>query len=149
MNQEKKLLLDANNNRGKNDEISIRTIVVAVCVIGVTIFMFLFWLFVAPYLNEKSGYTTEDIYFGSCEGAVRDMNFEPLDNSTVLFYRIEDGVISGVITTDEYGEFDFSNIPIGTYNITASKKGYKSKTIGYITISRNEVSYIYFNLEIG
>lgn len=49
--------------------------------------------------------------------------------------------------TDQSGEFNFSNVPAGTYSITVSFVSYETKTVTEIVVKANEVTYINISLD--
>lgn len=134
------------NDENKNKS-NLAIIVVGLFLVISLVTMILAWYFGALYLTEKINRNVEEEYYGSCTGAVRNINFEPISNATVTFYLKDENVITGVVTTDKNGEFNVDELPVGKYYIIASKKGYKSVTLSAIKISVSSTACVYFNLE--
>ena len=75
---------------------------------------------------------------GNISGKVINKTGAPIENATVEADKYS-------TTTDKYGNYIISNIPAGTYTVTASKEGYKSLSKEVMVIA-NETVMLNFTL---
>lgn len=95
---------------------------------------FLFFTFLSIF----SGFAQET---GTIKGKIISSDGFPIAGITIKF---ETSKIS--IITDESGEFEFQNFPVGTNNIALEGVGFK-KQFKEIKVNKNEISLIEFKLE--
>src|SRR5579859_3808408 len=71
-------------------------------------------------------------------GTVTDTNGAVIANATVTVENPETGFKS-TATTNSNCEYTFKNLPIGTYTVTVTAKGYSNGTIKALTLVLNKV----------
>ncbi|MGB7202341.1 MAG: carboxypeptidase regulatory-like domain-containing protein [Pyrinomonadaceae bacterium] len=86
---------------------------------------------------------------GSIEGTISDPNGAVIPNATVMAKSTGSTAgFNGTVTTNSEGYFQFPQVPIGTYTITATSTNFKTSTRD-ITVSLDKSAIANFKLEIG
>lgn len=119
---------------------------------------------VSQVIDIVAGHTTvqdfvlsSDVTKGSISGTVRNSDstiqhtYITLEGAKVTFYGV---TLEGAevkadeykATTDGNGNFLIIDIPPGTYDVVASKEGYKSLTLSDLVVKKGETTFAYFNL---
>jgi hypothetical protein len=81
-------------------------------------------------------------------GTIRDGSKLPLAGGTVQLTNTQTGVSQIAITT-ENGDYQFFNVRIGTYTVTAEAKGFKKTSAQPFTVSVNARQRVDLDLQIG
>lgn len=85
---------------------------------------------------------------GSIYGAVTDSAGAAVPNSTVTAKDIETGAVL-TTTTNGSGEYVFSNIKPGNYQVAGTAEGFKTQNQSGISVSANQNVHVTFTLEVG
>lgn len=78
---------------------------------------------------------------GTIAGTVRDVYGNAISGATVA--TTVGGYAAG---TNSSGQFAINNVPVGTYNVTASKTNYQAQTVANVSVVNNATSTANFNL---
>lgn len=81
---------------------------------------------------------------GTIAGTVTDTSAQPISGANVA---TSPGGYSG--TTNGSGQYTITNVPIGSYGVTASKSGYSSDTENGVNVSDGQTATVNFTLEAG
>ncbi|GMU21568.1 MAG: hypothetical protein AMXMBFR13_16610 [Phycisphaerae bacterium] len=81
---------------------------------------------------------------GTFSGTVKDTSNNPISGATVSTTPA-----TATVTTNGSGVYTISNVPVGTYNITASQVGYTAQTQTNKTITSGQTTTVNFNLASG
>lgn len=106
--------------------------------------MFLLALLVAML----TGGSYAQISDGNIVGSVFDQTGAAVSQATVDLVNPATGVAFSRVT-DESGGFRFNNIPVGTYNVTASASGFGKKTLGNVKVELNRSTTVNFTLDVS
>src|SRR5215469_8874017 len=85
---------------------------------------------------------------GSVSGIVTDPSDALVVGATVTATNTQTGVKT-VIHTDGKGFYNFPNLPVGTYDIQVSQKGFKQYQQTGIVVDANAAIKVDVNLELG
>ena len=85
---------------------------------------------------------------GSISGTVKDASSAVVQDGTVKAANIDTGILRQV-TTNDSGFYSFPDLPIGRYNITIEKAGFKSYERTGITLDANSALIVDAVLEIA
>jgi hypothetical protein len=86
---------------------------------------------------------------GNIEGTITDPNGAVVPNATVTAKSTGSTAgYSQTTTTDENGNFQFSQVPIGTYTVTATGTGFKTSKVD-VTVSLDRSAIVNAKLEVG
>lgn len=119
---------------------------------------------VSQLVTVQEGFTviqdfvlSDDEGTGSISGRVANANpaiaeeFITIEGATIVIKGVP--LPGATVSTDEYssvtdgnGNFLISEIPEGTYNVTASKEGYESLTLSNLEVVAGETTLAYFQL---
>jgi hypothetical protein len=89
-----------------------------------------------------------DNLYARIHGTVTDSSGAVVPGVTVVAFNVETG-ISRTIITDANGNYEFLQLPIGTYRISASKDGFKKQESHGITLALDQNYVLPIQLEIG
>jgi Carboxypeptidase regulatory-like domain/TonB dependent receptor/TonB-dependent Receptor Plug Domain len=81
-------------------------------------------------------------------GTVRDKTGAVVPKAAVTLLNIDTG-IQAKTTADDSGNFDFSNVRIGTYKLTAEAKGFSTEVASGITVNVGARQRVDFSLAVG
>ena len=81
-------------------------------------------------------------------GTVRDASGAVIQRSKVTLENVKTGV-TNVAQTNEVGNFDFINVPIGTYRIRAEAPGFKTAVAEQFTVTVNARQRVELTLAVG
>ncbi|MDQ2950138.1 MAG: TonB-dependent receptor [Acidobacteriota bacterium] len=81
-------------------------------------------------------------------GVVRDPQGGLIPNAAISLVEVETGQTRQT-TSGAGGDYTVSNLPIGTYKITASSAGFKKTVIPSITLQVNQAAHLDLLLEVG
>ena len=86
-------------------------------------------------------FTTQDtpVITGTISGTVKNTSNAAISGATVT-----DGIRSAI--TDINGNYAISNIPSGTYSVTASASGYQSSNQSSVSVTAGQITTVNFNL---
>ena len=84
----------------------------------------------------------------SITGAVEDSTGALLEGASVTLTNKDTGVVTKA-TTNAAGRYSFLYLPVGTYNIQASKEGFKTQVKTGLILTAEEVSGTNFTLTVG
>ncbi len=85
---------------------------------------------------------------GNLAGVVEDPSGAAVNEATVTVTNVATGQIVSA-TTKSAGEYLFNDLPVGTYNITASAPNFKTATLSNIPVELNRTGTANVKLEIG
>jgi len=85
---------------------------------------------------------------GDLVGTVTDNSGAAVTGATVVAVNTATNVKS-TTTTNATGEYRFTNLLIGTYDITASAKGFSNTTLTGVTVALNKTVSANFNMQVG
>ncbi|HVW86847.1 MAG TPA: carboxypeptidase-like regulatory domain-containing protein, partial [Bryobacteraceae bacterium] len=85
---------------------------------------------------------------GDLTGLITDASGAVVPNATVEALNTATGIKTSQSSTSA-GEYRFSNLPIGTYDITASGTGFSPATVKGIPIRLNHIATQNFTLQVG
>jgi Carboxypeptidase regulatory-like domain len=85
---------------------------------------------------------------GDLTGTVTDPSGAAVNDATVTAVNGATGQTVNTKTKD-LGEYRFSNLPVGTYNITASSQNFKTSTLPNIPVELNKTGTANVQLEMG
>ena len=81
-------------------------------------------------------------------GSVRDASALAIAGSSVILINTETGVKQSSVT-NESGDFQFFNVKIGRYTVTAEMKGFKSVSVSAFTVAVNARQRVDLTLPVG
>lgn len=85
---------------------------------------------------------------GNLTGTVLDPSGAAVNGATVQAVNVDTG--QKVTTqTRAQGDYLFSNLPVGAYNITATAQGFKTTTLSRVPVELNKVGTANVRLEVG
>ncbi|HEY8734509.1 MAG TPA: TonB-dependent receptor, partial [Puia sp.] len=84
------------------------------------IFAFLFIPMLSVCLSFAQG------KIGKINGSIKDGNGKPLDGVTISLFQKTDSAIKKIALTDKMGNYEFENLPLNTYFLSASHVGYSN-----------------------
>ncbi|HEV7217420.1 MAG TPA: carboxypeptidase-like regulatory domain-containing protein, partial [Terriglobales bacterium] len=85
---------------------------------------------------------------GSLTGTVYDPSGAAVNGATVTVTNVATGQIE-TDTTKTLGDYRFNDLPVGTYNVTASSPNFKTTTLTNIPVELNKVGTANVKLEVG
>jgi len=85
---------------------------------------------------------------GSLTGTVFDPSGAAVNGATVTVVNIATGQTE-TDTTKTLGDYRFNDLPVGTYNVTASSPNFKTTTLTNIPVELNKVGTANVKLEVG
>ncbi len=81
-------------------------------------------------------------------GTVKDANGEVVPNATVTLKNTQTGIAS-TAKTDESGNYQFTSVKIGTYQVTAEAQGFSTAVVGDVEATVNARQRIDLTLSAG
>ncbi len=88
------------------------------------------------------------VLYGSVVGNVKDASGSAVPGAGVVIQETGTG-FSRQTSTNEAGQFQFSTVPGGVYEINVAKAGFTSFVSKNVTVSPNAVSRMDVSLEVG
>ncbi len=85
---------------------------------------------------------------GDLVGTVVDKSGAVVPNATVAVENVDTGLKVTVQGNDK-GEYRFTNLPIGAYNITASAAGFATATVSRFPVELNKANTAQITLQVG
>ncbi len=85
---------------------------------------------------------------GDLAGVITDPSGATVPGATVAASNLATGVKT-TFTSDSGGEYHFTNLPIGTYDLAVTAKGFTPKTINGLTVSLNRTTTQNIALSVG
>jgi hypothetical protein len=85
---------------------------------------------------------------GAISGTVVDKTNSVVANAKVVATR-NDTNESFTTSTNSSGEFRFENLPVGTYSVTATAKGFKATTLKDFPVELNKIATARVQMEVG
>jgi hypothetical protein len=101
---------------------------------------------VAALVLPSVGYT--QAISGDLVGTVVDKSAAGVPNATVAVENVDTGLKVTVQANDK-GEYRFTNLPIGAYNITASAAGFATATVSRFPVELNKANTVQITLQVG
>src|SRR5258708_14407181 len=92
--------------------------------------------------------TVADELYGRIRGRATDATGASVPNVSVIATNTETG-ISKSTSTEADGIFEFLNLPIGTYKVTATKAGFKTFSATGITLTVHAIYLLNAPLDLG
>ncbi|MHB8653352.1 MAG: TonB-dependent receptor [Terriglobia bacterium] len=84
----------------------------------------------------------------SISGTARDSSGAVLPGVTLTAKNVETGLVRRVIT-DEQGRYDLVSLPVGRYEVTAEKTGFRTEVRGAVTLAVGQEAMIDWTLQLG
>ena len=85
---------------------------------------------------------------GNIVGTVVDTSGAAVPNATITATHTDTGVKTSV-TANSGGEYRLSNLPVGTYNVTATSGGFSPVTLGNVAVTLNQTVTANLTLKVG
>jgi Carboxypeptidase regulatory-like domain len=85
---------------------------------------------------------------GDITGTVTDPSGAAVTNATVTALNTETGQ-KITVTTKSIGDYRFTNLPVGTYDITATAANFKTTTVKNVPVELNKANTANLRLEVG
>lgn len=85
---------------------------------------------------------------GDLNGVVTDQQHLVVPNATLEATSVATGLKTTTKANDK-GEFRFSNLPVGAYNVTASGTGFAATTIKNVPVELTKTNTVNFELKVG
>lgn len=85
---------------------------------------------------------------GDLVGTVTDKSGAAVAGATVVATNVGTNVKS-TTTTNGSGEYRFTNLPVGTYNLTSTAKGFSTVTVRGLNIELNKTGTANISMEVG
>ena len=95
-----------------------------------------------------AGFANAQFETATVLGTVRDSSRLPLGNSIVTLTNTQTG-IAATTSTNENGDYQFFNVKIGRYTVTAEAKGFKKGTAEEFTVVVNARQRVDLDLQVG
>ncbi len=109
-------------------------------------FRSLFHLCLASALGASPAYAQFDT--AAVLGSVRDASSLAIAGGTVVLTSTQTGVKQSTVTAAT-GDYQFFNVKIGSYTITAEAKGFKSTSVSPFTVTVNARQRVDITLQVG
>jgi carboxypeptidase family protein len=103
------------------------------------------WLFSLVLLT---GLAYGQAISGNIVGTVVDASGAAVPNATITATNAETGVKTSVIAASG-GEYRLGNLPVGTYNVTATSSGFSPVTLGNVAVTLNQTITVNLTLKVG
>ncbi len=104
--------------------------------------------FVLVLILICAGNSSAQLFPGRVTGVVRDTQGAAIPDASVKLSNPATG-LERTETTDASGEFNFSDLALGSYRLTVSKNGFQTVAITDIVTSQNEVNTVSPILKVG
>ena len=85
---------------------------------------------------------------GNIVGTVVDSSGAAVPSATVTATHTDTGVKTSATATSS-GEYRLSNLPVGTYTVTATSSGFTPVTLGNVVVSLNQTITANLTLKVG
>src|SRR5215831_7309497 len=85
---------------------------------------------------------------GTVLGNVRDSHGAVIAGAAVTVKNVETG-IERTATTNDQGEYNVPNVPVGLYRVTASKSGFKTEVRSGITVTVGASVAVNLDMDVG
>ena len=85
---------------------------------------------------------------GSLTGTVYDPSGAAVNGATVTVINVATGQ-TVTAPTKTLGDYRFNDLPVGTYNVTASSANFKTTTLTNIPVELNKIGTANIKLEVG
>ena len=85
---------------------------------------------------------------GNIVGTVVDTSGAAVPNATVTATHTDTGVKTSA-TANSAGEYRLGNLPVGTYNVTATSSGFTPVTLGNVAVTLNQTVTANMTLKVG
>lgn len=92
--------------------------------------------------------TFAQTFRGGIEGTVTDASGAAVTQGNVTVKDVGTGLERNT-TTDSEGNYLFSELPLGTYQITATKQGFRSATVNYVQVGVSARERVNISLQPG
>src|SRR5579859_724941 len=84
----------------------------------------------------------------SISGASRDSSGAAMPGVTLTAKNVETGLVRRVMT-DEQGRYDLVSLPVGRYEVTAEKTGFRTEVRGAVTLAVGQEAMVDWTLQLG
>lgn len=85
---------------------------------------------------------------GSVRGLVTDPSGAVVPGGQITATNVNTGVKT-VTTTDKGGNYNIQTLPVGSYTVTATRQGFKTTSVGPISLEIDQIAKIDMKLEVG
>jgi carboxypeptidase family protein len=99
-------------------------------------------------LASLANHAAAQLSTGSMSGVVKDASGAVMPGTTVTIRHTESGA-TRIAQTDANGGFTVSSLPVGQYEITAERAGFKQAVRRGITLVVNQQAVVNFTLDVG
>ena len=89
---------------------------------------------ILAFVLLTAGVLAAQTFRGGIVGTVTDSSGAAIVDAKVTVTSVETGLIRSV-QTDGEGNFHFSELPVGTYNVTATKSGFSTQNVKGVLVS--------------
>ncbi len=88
------------------------------------------------------------VLYGSIVGSVRDQSGAAVPGATITITSKETSQVRTAVTNDE-GGFSLPNVQSGTYEVKATKEGFRPMAEGSVGVTINTVARVDFTMQVG
>ena len=106
------------------------------------------FLVLAVLLFLASMPASAQLVSGNLTGNVLDATGASVPNATVIAHNDETG-IDTTATSTSAGEYHFYNLPVGTYSVSATAKGFSKAQLRNVPVSLNVTATANITLQVG
>ena len=99
-------------------------------------------------LTLAAQFSAAQLFPGRIAGTVRDVQGAVVAGATVKLANMATGIERAVVT-NQNGEFNFPELALGTYRLTAAKPGFQTTAVTAITTSLGQVNTVNPVLKVG
>src|SRR5215216_977227 len=104
------------------------------------------WLLLLVLIASQTA--TAQTVVGRISGTVQDSNGAAVPNASVKVINSANNS-ERTVTTDESGFYTVTNLPVGSYTVTAEQKGYKKGLVSGQSVTADARLTIDLKLEVG
>jgi len=105
-------------------------------------------LLIAVGLTFAGGYAAAQTITGTIRGSVTDPSGAAVAKAAVTVTNIATGVQTST-RSDPSGLYNFQFLPIGSYQVTATASGFKTASVGPMTLEIDQIAQVNIRLEVG
>ena len=106
------------------------------------------WVCVAVATMAAPWVASAQLTSGDLTGTVQDSSGAAVPGATVEVVHVATGVKNSQ-TTGAAGEYHFSNLPVGTYDVTATGAGFAPTTLKGVAVDLNKIATQNVTLQVG
>jgi hypothetical protein len=95
-----------------------------------------------------ASFATAQFFLGRITGTVRDAQSAAVPGATIKLSNPATGQ-ERTLASDQNGEFNFPQLPLGTFQLTVSKEGFRTTVINDIVIAQGQANNVNPALAVG